>query len=135
MHLPSKSLAFPQCFQRYFTHIYVELKIEWLYELYKKAVGQKLTIPIESYISNFVMEIPLPPPRNIKVKFNIGDKWTTISRPPANTFPLADVPFVILFKTLGIANVLTLFKCLLLEEKVRKKNVSTCLKKFITNSL
>jgi hypothetical protein len=64
------------------------------------------------------MEIPLPPPRNIKVKFSIGDKWTTISRPSANTFPLADVPFVILFKTLGIANVLTLFKCLLLEEKV-----------------
>ncbi len=108
---------------------YYSVYREWLYEIYRKAVNFKLTIPLENYISNFVMEVPLPPPRNIKVKFSIGEKWAMINRPPPSSLPLADVrivrassnrqvPFSYTFKSLGISNVLTFFKCILLEQKV-----------------
>jgi hypothetical protein len=61
--------------------------------MYKKTVTTKLTIPLENYIINFVMEVPLPPPRNIKVKLSIGEKWTTISRTSPTIFPTVDVSF------------------------------------------
>lgn len=64
---------------------------EWLYELYRKIFFSKLTIPIEQYIINFVMEVPVPPPRNFKIKFKVGDKWLILSRPPKESFHFIDV--------------------------------------------
>lgn len=48
-------------------------------------------MPIERYISNFVMEIPLPPQGQIQVQLTLPDRNLIISRPPRNEFPMVDV--------------------------------------------
>ena len=65
---------------------------EWLNELYRKVFISKSNISIENYISHFVCEVPVPPAtKQLKVKFHIGDKILSISRPSQNGFPLSDV--------------------------------------------
>lgn len=64
---------------------------EWLTEIHKKVFLFPSELSIESYIINFIMEIPLPPPRNIKIKFSIGDKQKFITRPTIDGFALTDV--------------------------------------------
>lgn len=48
-------------------------------------------IPIERYISNFCLELPLPPRGRIQVQYTIGERIIMISRPPVNELPLLDV--------------------------------------------
>lgn len=62
----------------------------FLTELYRISITPS-SIPIERYISNFVLEVPLPPPGRVQVQYKIGVKTIFISRPPINELPLADV--------------------------------------------
>ncbi|KAF1783768.1 uDENN domain [Phytophthora cactorum] len=75
-------------------------------------------MPIERYIANFLVEIPLPPPGQIQVQLTLPDRNLIISRPPKNELPLADFPFRPLFQVLDLNNVLLVFSCVALELKV-----------------
>ena len=76
-------------------------------------------IPIERYICNFINEVPLPPPGKAEVQYGIADKILTFTRPPLNK-PILDVdlPFRRVFECLTPSTIITLFTCLLLEQKI-----------------
>jgi hypothetical protein len=94
---PKQSVYAPKCICVLSHWPFYSAFREWLIEIHRKVFHSKLSIPIEHYIINFVMQVPLPPPKNnFKIKFCIGDKWITLSRPPLTSLPLADVS-VLLF--------------------------------------
>jgi hypothetical protein len=91
---------------------------EYLTSLYQitMSIGD---IPIERYICNFINEVPLPPPGKAEVQYGIADKILTFTRPPLNK-PILDVdlPFRRVFECLTPSTIITLFTCLLLEQKI-----------------
>jgi pentatricopeptide repeat protein len=76
-------------------------------------------IPIERYVCNFINEVPLPPPGKAEVQYGIADQILIFTRPPLNK-PILDVdlPFRRVFECLTPSTIITLFKCLLLEQKI-----------------
>ncbi|KAI9980128.1 hypothetical protein PInf_026795 [Phytophthora infestans] len=90
---------------------------QFLQQIYRVTLSES-PMPIERYIANFLVEIPLPPPGQIQVQLTLPDRNLVISRPPKNDLPLADFPFRPLFQVLDINNVLLVFSCVALELKV-----------------
>ncbi|KAE9028424.1 hypothetical protein PR003_g12418 [Phytophthora rubi] len=90
---------------------------QFLQQIYRVTLSEP-PMPIERYIANFLVEIPLPPPGQIQVQLTLPDRNLIISRPPKNEFPLIDFPFRPLFQVLDLNNVLLVFTCVALELKV-----------------
>ncbi|KAL8008529.1 putative Arf GTPase activating protein [Plasmopara halstedii] len=90
---------------------------QFLQQIYRVTLSES-PMPIERYIANFLVEIPLPPPGRIQVQLTLPDRNIMISRPPKNDFPLADFSFRPLFQVLDLNNVLLVFSCVALELKV-----------------
>eukprot|EP01119_Soliformovum_irregulare_P015900 TRINITY_DN4546_c0_g3_i1.p1 TRINITY_DN4546_c0_g3~~TRINITY_DN4546_c0_g3_i1.p1 ORF type:complete len:1390 (-),score=369.29 TRINITY_DN4546_c0_g3_i1:38-4207(-) len=125
--LPPKTAVDPKNLPSYFVpkcvciishHPHYAVFREWLVEFHKRIFNMKLTISVEQMMINFAMQVPAPPPRNLKVKFNIGEKLVSISRPPITSLPMSDFPMMYAFKVLSLRNLLTVFKCLLVEQKI-----------------
>ncbi|KAG6609812.1 uncharacterized protein IUM83_00373 [Phytophthora cinnamomi] len=90
---------------------------QFLQQIYRVTLSES-PMPIERYIANFLVEIPLPPPGQIQVQLTLPDRNLIISRPPKNELPLVDFPFRPLFQVLDLNNVILVFSCLALELKV-----------------
>ncbi|KAG7385512.1 ARS-binding factor 1 [Phytophthora pseudosyringae] len=90
---------------------------QFLQQIYRVTLSDS-PMPIERYIANFLVEIPLPPPGQIQVQLTLPDRNLIISRPPKNELPLVDFPFRPLFQVLDLNNVLLVFSCVALELKV-----------------
>ncbi|KAL4152267.1 hypothetical protein PRNP1_009201 [Phytophthora ramorum] len=90
---------------------------QFLQQIYRVTLSES-PMPIERYIANFLVEIPLPPPGQIQVQLTLPDRNLIISRPPKNELPLVDFPFRPLFQVLDLNNVLLVFSCIALELKV-----------------
>ncbi|CAM9708738.1 unnamed protein product, partial [Scytosiphon promiscuus] len=102
---------------------------EWLLNLYRISLSP-FQIPLERYISNFVLEhvlkflfCPLLLLCVAQVLYNMGNTTITFACPPPNK-PVAwgSVPFDPLFQCLSHENILTLFSCLLLERSILLKS-------------
>lgn len=61
--------------------------------------------------------LPIPAGAPLKITFD-GRPLTDVQLPPAEGLPFLDVPLRILFKSLSVESILTVFRCLLLEEKM-----------------
>ncbi|EGC32883.1 hypothetical protein DICPUDRAFT_155132 [Dictyostelium purpureum] len=90
-----------------------------LNEIYHRVFFSSSPIPIERYIFNLVNEVPLPKPGKNPVTFNLGGATNcTLKIPDECLLPDPDISYTMLFLCLDIKNVLSLLKCLLLEEKI-----------------
>lgn len=93
----------------------------FLRQLYRISQTETRPLPIERYITNLVMEVPLPPQGRIRVVAPIGDDCCEISRPRPNDHPGEMVPaasFRALFQCLAISDVLLVFSWLVVEARV-----------------
>ena len=84
-----------------------------------RLVLSPLDVPIERYICNLMNEVPMPPSGMAKILYSIADKELIFTRPPVNR-PIEniDLPFDKTFQCIGIRTTLSIFKCLLLEQKI-----------------
>lgn len=93
---------------------------EYLAQLYRLVTSTNcMNVPLERYIMNICMEIPAPPPGAFEVHINILDSVIRFWSPPAK-LPIAYVaiPYRVLFDCLDVENILLLWCCLTMEQKV-----------------
>ena len=96
-----------------FYHLYTE----FLRQLYHISLSRS-PLPLERYISNFMLEVPLPPVGNTEVSYGLPQCTLKISRPPLNKLPMVDFSYRPLFTCLSVDNILLIFKYLCLERQV-----------------
>ncbi|EFA86527.1 WD40 repeat-containing protein [Heterostelium album PN500] len=89
-----------------------------LNEIYQKVFFSTTPQPIERCIYNMIQEVPLPTLGVNNVNYTINNNTITLKRLPECLLPVSDLPYSLLFKCLDIKNVLLLFKCILMEEKI-----------------
>lgn len=91
---------------------------KFLCHLYRLSLSP-CNIPLERYISNFLNDVPAPPPGKVEVTYLIGPESVIFRRPPANE-PNAwsSLPLSLLFECLSLPNILTLLAALLCERQV-----------------
>ena len=78
--------------------------------------------------------LPIPAGAPFRITFD-GHPLTALKLPPTEGLPLLDVPMRILFKTLSIENILVVFRCLLLEEKIILISSSQTVLVYVSESL
>ena len=75
-------------------------------------------LPLERYILNFVVEIPVPPPGLLRLRCVMPDSTAlTYCRPAHNRLPLCDSDYRCLFRVLSADNVALVWSALCLEQK------------------
>lgn len=83
-----------------------------------KLTRTRLDIPIECYICHLFLRVPLPPKGIVEVVYQILSSIILIKIPPTNQLPLFDSNLTILFQSLPIGTILTIFQNILFEENV-----------------
>jgi DENN domain-containing protein 5 len=91
---------------------------KFLCHIYRLSLSP-CTIPLERYISNFLNDVPAPPPGKVEVTYIIGPDSVVFGRPPSNE-PTAwsSHPLSSLFECLSLQNILTIFSALISERQV-----------------
>ena len=114
------TLYLPRCLCIMSIWPYMSAFREYLAQLYRLATSTNcMTVPLERYIMNICTEIPAPPPGAFEVQINILESVIRFWSPPAN-LPIAyvSIPYKVLFDCLDIDNILHLWYCLIMEQKV-----------------
>lgn len=114
------TLYLPRCLCILSIWPYMSAFREYLAQLYRLATTTNcMTVPLERHIMNICMEIPAPPPGAFEVQINILDSVIRFWSPPAK-LPIAyvSIPYRVLFDCLDIDNILHLWYCLIMEQKV-----------------
>jgi len=92
--------------------------LAFLLQIYRISISSS-SLPLERFISNFVSEVPLPPPGLVRVQYHIGDTELEFSRPPANNpIMFYDSSFQNIFECLDTKNLLRVFSALLTERQI-----------------
>ena len=88
--------------------------------LYRVAMGGQSAVPIERYISNLVLSVPLPSPgTNVVLDWGLGDSNAIVfRRPEREDLPMLGVSFLPLFHMLSIPNIIRVWSLMLLERKI-----------------
>ena len=88
--------------------------------LYRVAMGGQSTAPIERYISNLVLSVPLPSPgTNVVLDWGLGDSNAIVFRRPGREdLPMLGVSFLPLFHMLSPKNIVRVWSLMLLERKI-----------------
>lgn len=87
---PPFDLFLPKCFGVVSHFPYLNVFQEFLREVLAISNG-KSNVSLEDFVINFTMQIPLPPPKNVEIKFFIGQKLQTITYPEETSFRLGNV--------------------------------------------
>lgn len=86
-----------------------------LYEVY--LLGDRMPLPLESYVYNILYEVPLPPIGR-SVKFDCVRLEFLCQRPGSIELPFFEYSFQELFSIMGVDNVVQLFTCVLMENQI-----------------
>ena len=88
--------------------------------LYRVAMGGQSIVPIERYISNLVLSVPLPSPgTNVVLDWGLGDSNAIIfRRPEREDLPILGVSFLPMFHMLSINTIVRVWSLILLERKI-----------------
>jgi hypothetical protein len=116
----NSTLYLPRCLCILSMWPYMTAFREYLAQIYRLTTSTNcMTVPLERYIMNICMEIPAPPPGAFEVQINILDSVIRFWSPPAK-LPIAYValPYQVLFDCLDLDNILHLWYCLTMEQKV-----------------
>jgi hypothetical protein len=91
---------------------------KFLCYLYRLSLSP-CSIPLERYISNFLNDVPAPPPGKVDVTYLLGPDSVIFRRPPSNE-PTAwsSLPLSSLFECLSLQNILLVFSALISERQV-----------------
>ena len=115
---PSELVYLPKCLVLISHYPFFDVMRFVLSRLYRVAIAES-PVPIERYVSNFMLEVPLPPQGRVEVMFGFTNlSKASISRPPPNDLPLVNFSFRPLFQCLSVTNVLVTIGCLLTETRV-----------------
>eukprot|EP01084_Bolivina_argentea_P127036 224752_1 len=108
----------PKCICIISYHSFIGAYRTFLTELYRISLTPS-AIPIERYLCNFFLECPLPPRGYFSVRYNIGDKSFVMVRAPSNN-PLSksSISSRVLFELFTIDVIMSIYKAILLEEKL-----------------
>lgn len=98
-------------------YAFYHLFTEFLRQLYHISLSRS-PLPLERYIINFMLEVPLPPVGTTEVSFGLPQCTLKISRPPPNRLPMVDFSYRPLFTCLSVDNILLIFKYLCMERQV-----------------
>ena len=88
-----------------------------LKQLYRISLSS-CPLSMEKYLSQVLLETPLPPPGSTRVVFPLADSMLMASRPPRNQLPMIDFSYRPLFSCLSVQNILTVFSFICAEHKV-----------------
>ena len=76
-------------------------------------------VPLERVICNLLQEVPLPDQGGTEIQYCIGNELVQFSRPPAKyLFFTEDSSFEMLFRSLRIDDIITLWTAAMLEKKI-----------------
>lgn len=96
-----------------------------LFNLFRLILEQFLRItmsspplPIERYVQNCAVEVPLPPLGKTDVAFTLADRTIKILRPPKNQLSLVDFSFRPLFTCLSSESIMIVFSFICMEKKI-----------------
>lgn len=91
---------------------------KFLCHIYRLSLSP-CAIPLERYISNFLNDVPAPPPGKVEVTYIIGPDSVIFRRPPSNE-PTAwsSLPLSSLFECLSLQNILLVFSALISERQI-----------------
>lgn len=93
-----------------FFHLFTKF-LEQIYHVSLSAAP----LPLERYITNFTMELPLAPQGITEIFFTLPESVLQITRPPKNRLPMTDFSYRPLFTCLSVDNILSIFSCLCAE--------------------
>jgi hypothetical protein len=89
-----------------------------LLEQFYRVSLSSAPLPIERYVQNSCVEVPLPPRGMIEVAFTLADRTYKIVRPPKNQLPMVDFSYRPLFSCLSADNISIIFSFLCMEKKI-----------------
>jgi len=77
-----------------------------------------LPMPLERYISTFVVQTPVPSKGKTRLQVLVGDQAVYLKRPPPSQLPFIDISFQPLFVSLSPSTIMYVLSALLQERKV-----------------
>ena len=96
--------------------------LNYLYKSVFRSFKNPLNLPIEVYISHFMMNIPFPSIQRPKIRIQLSqleEDQLTLSNPFEETpLPLSGATFVNFIQTLGVDNCMNVFLFALTEQKI-----------------
>lgn len=117
---PSKGKKFfiPKCLCLISQWPFVESFKKYLRFLYSLSLNPS-HIPIEKYISNFLEDVPAPPPGRVEVLYCVGNENLSFQRPPTNEPNVwSGLPMKPLFECFSNGDVLQLMGCVICERQI-----------------
>lgn len=106
----------PKCLVLISPYAFLETHKKILHDIYKLSM-QPLELPIECYIAHFFLEVPTPPRGQTEVLYQLLDKNYVFSMPSCNKLPLCDTNMGLLFSSLDLNNLISVFASLIKETK------------------
>lgn len=88
-----------------------------LKQLYRISLSS-CPLAMDRYLTQLILETPLPPPGTTRVVFPLADSLFLVSRPPHNQLPMIDFSYRPLFSCLSVQNILLVFSFICAEHKV-----------------
>ena len=86
--------------------------------IYKYSLLEKLVIPLEKFINNLVLEVPIPPRGLYSIEYPIFNQTILLKNSKLNELFYANFEFNLLFTKFNIEQVLTIFQYLMLGTKL-----------------
>ncbi|CAG9313232.1 unnamed protein product [Blepharisma stoltei] len=107
----------PKCLVIVSRHPYFETFKKILNTFYKMS-SARLDLPLECYISHFILQVPLPSRGHVEILYQIEAQQFRLSLPAVNRFPLLDINLGMLFYCLDLENMLFVFRCIATEQPI-----------------
>lgn len=108
----------PKCIALLSTYPFLLGFRQFLTQLYRLSLTP-LHIPIEHWVTNFLLETPLPPLGECVVQYHIADQIISFARaPPNQPFSIHHFPIHYLFECMELENIITLVECVLCERRI-----------------
>eukprot|EP00118_Oscarella_pearsei_P021141 m.235821 g.235821 ORF g.235821 m.235821 type:complete len:1382 (+) comp40129_c1_seq15:72-4217(+) len=90
----------------------------FLASLYRISISGPSRIPLERYISNFMLDVPFPSPSRPRVLLQLGNESVMLSEPERTQLPLSVADHSVVLRCLDAENVANLLCFMLLEQKL-----------------
>eukprot|EP00117_Sycon_ciliatum_P018296 scpid16412/ scgid3295/ C-myc promoter-binding protein; DENN domain-containing protein 4A len=90
----------------------------YLSSLYRISISGPSPIPLERYISNFMIDVPFPSSSRPRVLIQLGPESVLLSQPVKTALPLSGATHSILLRCLDANNLMTLLALVLLEYQI-----------------
>lgn len=91
---------------------------KFLLYLYRMSHSGSHKVPLERYISHFMLDVPFPSPQRPRILIQLADDTISLAQPEDSPLPLSGASFIQLLKNLGPDNCLNVLLLALTEQKI-----------------